>query len=90
VVLALSFLIGQSVARPVERLRRSLREAAAGGHDFRISHHRTDEFGALYDAFNDLAESVDRDSLEATSVPASLEATRIGAPPLVPSLRQAG
>jgi serine/threonine-protein kinase len=83
VVLAISYAIGQSVARPVDRLRRALGDAAAGDRDFRISHNRTDAFGALFDAFNGLAESLERDpNGAALHPPVSLEATRIGSAPL--------
>ena len=61
VVLALSYAIGASVARPVERLRRALTDAAAGNRDFRISHRRKDAFGELFDAFNSLADTVQRE-----------------------------
>jgi serine/threonine protein kinase/HAMP domain-containing protein len=82
VVLAISYAIGQSVARPVDRLHRALGDAAAGKRDFRISHNRTDAFGELFDAFNGLAESLERDPAGgAESRPVSLEATRIGAAP---------
>lgn len=81
VVLALSYAIGRSVARPVERLRRALEDAAAGGHDFRISHNRSDAFGALFDAFNGLADSLEQDRGPARAERVSLEATRIGAAP---------
>ena len=77
-VLALSYAIGRSVARPVERLRRALEDAAAGGHDFRISHNRSDAFGALFDAFNGLADSLEREPGPTPAKPVSLEATRIG------------
>jgi tRNA A-37 threonylcarbamoyl transferase component Bud32/HAMP domain-containing protein len=89
IVLALSYLIGQSVARPVERLRRALEDAAAGHRDFRISHGRRDPFGEVFDAFNRLAESLDQagDPTDATTK-ASLEATRIGPIP-VETLRRA-
>jgi len=83
VVLALSYAIGQSVARPVERLRRALKDAASGNPDFRISHNRSDAFGELFDAYNCLAESLDREPADsAEAEPISLEATRIGASPL--------
>ena len=83
VVLAISYAIGQSVARPVDRLRRALADAAAGSHDFRISHSRTDAFGDLFDSFNALAESLEREPGGAAEPePVSLEATRIGAAPL--------
>src|SRR6201999_2186122 len=38
VVLALSYAIGRTVARPVERLRRAMKDAANGNRDARISH----------------------------------------------------
>ena len=82
VVLGLSYVIGQSVARPVERLRRALTDAASGHHDFRISHRRTDAFGELFDAYNGLAESLDRAADGPGSAPVSLEATRIGPLPI--------
>ena len=83
VVLAISYAIGQSVARPVDRLRRALRDAAAGNRDFRISHNRTDAFGDLFDAYNGLAESLAREpGAAAEPEPVSLEATRIGSAPL--------
>jgi serine/threonine-protein kinase len=81
VVLVISYLIGQSVARPVRRLHRALAEAAAGRRDFRISHRRKDEFGALFDAFNSLAESIEGEPAAAGAAPVSMEATRIGAAP---------
>jgi serine/threonine-protein kinase len=81
VVLAISYLIGQSVARPVRRLHRALAEAAAGRRDFRLSHRRKDEFGALFDAFNSLAESLEAEPGAAGAAPVSMEATRIGAAP---------
>jgi serine/threonine-protein kinase len=77
VVLAISYAIGQSVARPIRRLRAALDDAAAGKGDFRISHARKDEFGGLFDAFNNLAESAEGRGGEAA---VSLEATRIGGP----------
>jgi HAMP domain-containing protein len=88
VVLVISYLIGQSVARPLRRLHSALADAAAGRRDFRISHRRKDEFGAMFDAFNELAESLDSQPAGAGAVPVSLEATRIGAAPLIDGLRR--
>lgn len=85
VVLAISYAIGQSVARPVNRLRVALNDAASGKGAFRISHRRQDDFGRLFDAFNNLAESVEAQSREPLP-PVSLEATRIG-PPIVADAR---
>ena len=81
VVLALSYAIGRSVARPLERLRRAMKDAAEGNRDIRISHRRKDAFGELFDAFNGLADSVQGDETGGAEPPPSLEATRIGSAP---------
>jgi HAMP domain-containing protein len=81
VVLVLSYAIGRTVARPVERLRRAMTEAAGGDRDARISHRRKDAFGELFDAFNTLADTVQRDERGPDGPPPSLEATRIGFAP---------
>ena len=84
VVLLLSYLIGRSITGPLRKLKRSLDEAARGNGDLRISHNRRDEFGALYDAFNALA---DRPQTFMASAPtASLDETRIAMPALPPPL----
>jgi serine/threonine-protein kinase len=90
VVLVMSYAIGRSVAAPVARLRGALREAALGKRDFRISHRRSDEFGALFDAFNALADSLEQEPEAAQTAPVALEATRIGPPALAPRRRNAG
>jgi eukaryotic-like serine/threonine-protein kinase len=79
VVMAISYAIGQSVARPVNRLRAALNDAASGKGDFRISHSRKDDFGRLFDAFNNLAEFVEGRPAE-PAARVSLDATRIGSP----------
>ena len=89
VVLAMSYAIGQSVARPVARLRGALREAATGKRDFRISHRRSDEFGELFDAFNGLADAFEREPDLAQTAAIALDATRIGSVEL-PRQRLAG
>lgn len=58
VVLGLSFLAGRLVLSPVRRLGAAMKDAAAGNLDFRISHRRRDEFGELFDRFNDLVGAV--------------------------------
>ena len=52
---------------PIKRLRESLLEIARGNLDFRISHHRRDEFGELFDDVNLVAQSMQErlDSVEA-------------------------
>ena len=54
---------GYAVARrlisPLDRLRGALIDAANGRREFRISHSRRDEFGGLFDRFNDLMAALD-------------------------------
>lgn len=57
-ILLVSFIIAQRLQRPVRTLRNALDDAASGNLDFRISHHRSDEFGELFDKFNALMESL--------------------------------
>lgn len=64
VVGAGSYVSARAVAKPVSRLKIALRDAAKGDLNFRISHHRRDEFGELFDGFNRLAASM-QDQLEA-------------------------
>ena len=59
VVLLIGYLSGAMVARPLARLRKALDEAAEAGFALRISHHRRDEFGAAFDAFNRAAAAVE-------------------------------
>ncbi len=58
VVGAGSYVSARAVAQPVSRLKTALRDAAKGDLNFRISHHRRDEFGELFDGFNRLAASM--------------------------------
>ncbi|WP_374576200.1 protein kinase [Phenylobacterium sp.] len=51
-VIAVSFTMARLLARPIRRLKAALDDAADGDLDFRITHHRTDEFGELFDSFN--------------------------------------
>lgn len=81
-VLAMGYAIGKTIARPVERLRGALNDAASGQRDFRISHNRRDAFGELFDAYNGLVESLDNHPPTAgPGEPISLDATRIGPVP---------
>jgi serine/threonine-protein kinase len=79
VVIGVSFAIARLLARPIRRLRAALDEAASGRLNFRISHSRRDEFGELFDAFNDLAGSLEERSFQAgpDADATSLDATRI-------------
>ncbi|HZK98531.1 MAG TPA: protein kinase [Caulobacteraceae bacterium] len=70
VVLGSSYLAARLLALPIRRLKGALRDASRGNLDFRISHHRRDEFGELFDEFNRLANAVaqrveDRDAAAA-------------------------
>ncbi len=57
-VIAVSYAAGRSIALPVRRLKAALADAAGGDLDFRISHHRKDEFGDLFDGFNGLVAAM--------------------------------
>jgi eukaryotic-like serine/threonine-protein kinase len=58
VVIAASYAMARLLANPIGRLRRAVNDAAAGDFDFRISHNRRDEFGELFNAFNQLTAEV--------------------------------
>jgi HAMP domain-containing protein/tRNA A-37 threonylcarbamoyl transferase component Bud32 len=61
VVMAASYALARLMSDPLRRLKRAINDAAAGDFEFRISHDRTDEFGELFNAFNQLnAEIQDR------------------------------
>jgi HAMP domain-containing protein len=84
VVAIISFVVARLLARPVRRLNAAFRDAAMGDLDFRISHNRKDEFGALFDGFNLFASAV-HDRLDAAERPASaprgLDMTVVGPEP---------
>jgi eukaryotic-like serine/threonine-protein kinase len=90
VVAGTSFMIAGLIKRPVRRLKRALRDAAMGDLDFRLSHHRNDEFGELFDSFNLFATAM-QDRIEAADRPAgrpqALDATIIA--PAEPPAAQA-
>jgi serine/threonine-protein kinase len=58
-VLAVGYLSGAMVARPLRRLRDALDAAVDSQFALRISHRRGDEFGTAFDAFNRAAASVE-------------------------------
>ncbi|TGX50171.1 serine/threonine protein kinase [Sphingomonas gei] len=77
VVLAIGYMSGAMVVRPLRRLEQSFDEARAHGFALRISHRRRDEIGALFDGFNRLAAEIEpRLHGTATEAPA-LDATCI-------------
>ncbi len=77
VVLAIGYMSGAMVVRPLRRLQQSFDEARAQGFALRISHRRRDEIGALFDGFNRLAAEIEP-RLHGTAVEEpALEATCI-------------
>ena len=54
-----SYIVARSLAAPIRRLKAALTDAAAGDLDFRISHHRKDEFGELFDAYNLMSSNLE-------------------------------
>ncbi len=74
VMLALSFAVGKMTFYPLRRLAKAMKGAADGDHDFRISHNRSDEFGELYDDFNNLVGSMQPERTVATKSVAPLTA----------------
>jgi len=82
VVLLIGYLSGAMVARPLGRLRRALDEAGKSGFSLRISHHRRDEFGAAFDAFNRAAATVEPQLGGAGQGEAEVLATRVAPPRL--------
>ncbi|MDP5278855.1 protein kinase [Sphingomonas sp. DG1-23] len=59
VVLAIGYMSGAMVVRPLRRLQQSFDEAREQGFALRISHRRRDEIGALFDGFNRLAAEIE-------------------------------
>lgn len=57
-VMFATYLGTRLLQAPIKRLRQSLLEIARGNLDFRISHHRRDEFGELFDDVNLVAQSM--------------------------------
>ena len=83
VVGGLSFAIAKYLARPLGRVKNAMLDATMGNLDFRISHHRKDEFGQLFDSFNLLVDAM-QERLDAAERgfggPHAIEATTIGSP----------
>lgn len=61
VVGAASYVTARQLSLPLRRLTRALAGAAEGNTAFRLSHKRRDEIGKLFDAFNDLADTIEGD-----------------------------
>ncbi|MEO8397334.1 MAG: HAMP domain-containing protein, partial [Chloroflexota bacterium] len=58
-VIAASLWISGTISRPIQRLRNSALQMAAGALDTRISDHSEDEVGQLGSAFNYMAEQLE-------------------------------
>src|SRR5690606_18745619 len=90
VVVALTIGASQLVVRPLRRLQTALRDAAAGQYDFRISHARTDEFGAVFDQFNALVGAFEARAPQQRSEPLNFDATMIVTPTEIDAVRAQG
>ena len=79
------FIIARLIENPLRRLKHALQDTAMGNPDVRISHHRKDEFGELFDSFN-LSVIAMQERLEASDhAPgrSPLDATRIAVAPTI-------
>ena len=59
VVALIGFLSAALISKPLKRLRNALDDVAGGDLAFRISHRRSDEVGALFDAFNRAVDAIE-------------------------------
>lgn len=76
VVVVVGYLSGAMAARPLRRLRTALDVAATGDFSIRLAQGRSDEFGGVFDAFNQVMSEVEARAMVAPDQP-SLAATRI-------------
>jgi len=76
-ILGICHAAAAALTRPLRRLQAAFQEAALGRTGFRISHRRRDEIGALFDAWNGLADALDNAPAAPDQGPVALEATRI-------------
>ena len=54
-----SYIVARALAAPIRRLKGALTDAAGGDLAFRISHHRKDEFGELFNTFNLMSSNLE-------------------------------
>ncbi|WP_174301004.1 protein kinase [Caulobacter sp. S45] len=85
---AASYVVARSLAAPIRRLKAALTDAAKGDLNFHISHHRKDEFGELFDAYNLMTSNLEERlaaaegyALEEAGEGSVLSAPRPAAPP---------
>ncbi len=68
------YFVANWFARPIKVLRRAMADVARGHYELRITEQRRDEYGALYAAFNHMAQALhDRVATPATPVTNSAE-----------------
>lgn len=60
IILAASFLFSETIVRPVTRLHKNLVRVKEGDYTVRVHVETRDEVGDLCDAFNGMAEEIDR------------------------------
>ncbi len=63
--LVLAFLVGRALAKPIQTLRVASERVGAGNLELHLSEVRSDEFGAVFSAFNRMVENLNeaRDDL---------------------------
>lgn len=95
VVVIATYVSARLLERPILRLKAAFRDVAKGNLDFRISHHRRDEFGELFDGFNaftaamqerlDTVETMALDTASANAASPGVGPSTLEAPPLQPT-----
>jgi serine/threonine-protein kinase len=83
------YFVANWFARPIKLLRRAMGDVANGHYEQRITEQRHDEYGALYAAFNNMAQALHERvaatvTTNSTESPAELSATLLPAAPEVP------
>ncbi|MGH6623305.1 MAG: HAMP domain-containing protein, partial [Burkholderiaceae bacterium] len=65
-----TYLLVERYSKPLQLLRESLLEIGQGRLGYRIAEKRSDEFGQVFQAFDSMAESLEKSSRAATAGPA--------------------
>lgn len=58
-VVGAGYFAARQLTQPLRRLRAALEDMASGSPAFRVSHKRSDEYGAVFDSLNRLAASLE-------------------------------
>jgi serine/threonine-protein kinase len=53
-----TYVLAKRVSKPIKLLRESMNEIGKGRFDHRIAERRNDEFGQLYQSFDDMAQAL--------------------------------